>query len=113
MDLNSGAKSKIRSFKDIISSLIVDKETMSLTDLVKSVINKTDYMSCFQEQSEENEDKKRNVNEFLASVEEFEKQNPGASLTEYLGSVTLSSDTDEINDGNFVTLATIHSVKGL
>lgn len=113
LDLNSGAKSKIRSFKDIISSLIVDKETMSLTDLVKSVINKTDYMSCFQEQSEENEDKKRNVNEFLASVEEFEKQNPGASLTEYLGSVTLSSDTDEINDGNFVTLATIHSVKGL
>ena len=113
LDLNNGAKSKIRSFKDIISSLIVDKETMTLTELVKSVIDKTNYMSCFEEKTEENEDKKRNVNELLASVEEFEKQNPQASLSEYLNGITLSSDTDEINDGNFITLATVHSVKGL
>lgn len=113
LDLNSGTKNKIKGFKDIISSLIVDKETMKLTDLVKSVIDRTSYMSCFEEKTEENEDKKRNVNEFMASVEEFEKQNPNASLSEYLNSVTLSSDTDEINDGNFVTLATVHSVKGL
>lgn len=113
LDLNNGAKSKIRSFKDIISSLIVDKETMTLTELVKSVIDKTNYMSCFEEKTEENEDKKRNINELLASVEEFEKQNPQASLSEYLNGITLSSDTDEINDGNFITLATVHSVKGL
>lgn len=113
LGLNNGAKSKIRSFKDIISSLIVDKETMTLTELVKSVIDKTNYMSCFEEKTEENEDKKRNVNELLASVEEFEKQNPQASLSEYLNGITLSSDTDEINDGNFITLATVHSVKGL
>ena len=113
LDLNNGAKSKIRSFKDIISSLIVDKETMTLTELVKSVIDKTNYMSCFEEKTEENEDKKLNINELLASVEEFEKQNPQASLSEYLNGITLSSDTDEINDGNFITLATVHSVKGL
>lgn len=113
LDLNNGARSKIRSFKDIISSLIVDKETMTLTELVKSVIDKTNYMSCFEEKTEENEDKKRNVNELIASVEEFEKQNPQASLSEYLNGITLSSDTDEINDGNFITLATVHSVKGL
>ena len=34
-------------------------------------------------------------------------------MSEYLNSITLSSDTDDINDGNVVTLATIHSVKGL
>lgn len=113
LDLNNGARSKIRSFKDIISSLIVDKETMTLTELVKSVIDKTNYMSCFEEKTEENEDKKRNVNELISSVEEFEKQNPQASLSEYLNGITLSSDTDEINDGNFITLATVHSVKGL
>ena len=113
LEVNSGTKNKIKSFKDIISSLIVDKESMSLTELVGSIIERTNYMSCFEEKTEENEDKKRNVNEFMASVEEFEKQNPNASLSEYLNSVTLSSDTDEINDGNFVTLATVHSVKGL
>jgi len=67
----------------------------------------------FLEDTEENESKKRNIDELQNSVEEFARLNPEASLNEYLNSVTLSSDTDEINDGNYVTLATIHAVKGL
>jgi DNA helicase-2/ATP-dependent DNA helicase PcrA len=39
--------------------------------------------------------------------------NEGATLTDYLNQVTLSSDTDEMDDSDYVTLATIHSVKGL
>ena len=34
-------------------------------------------------------------------------------MSDYLGSITLSSDTDELNEGNFVTISTIHAVKGL
>ena len=113
LDLNAGAKAKIRGFKDIISKLIVAKETMPLLDLVKEVIAKTNFMSCFEEDTPENDDKKKNVNEFLSSVEEFARLNPESPLSEYLNSITLSSDTDEINEGEFVTLATIHSVKGL
>ncbi len=113
LDLNAGAKAKIRGFKDIISKLIVAKETMPLLELVKEVISKTNFMSCFEEDTPENDDKKKNVNEFLSSVEEFARLNPESPLSEYLNSITLSSDTDEINEGEFVTLATIHSVKGL
>ncbi len=113
LELNSGAKAKIRGFRDIISKLIIAKESMPLLDLVKEVISKTDFMSCFEEENSENEDKKKNVNEFLSSVEEFARLNPESPLSEYLNSITLSSDTDEINEGEFVTLATVHSVKGL
>ena len=113
LDLKAGAKAKIRGFKDIISKLIVAKETMPLLELVKEVIAKTNFMSCFEEDTPENDDKKKNVNEFLSSVEEFARLNPDSPLSEYLNSITLSSDTDEINEGEFVTLATIHSVKGL
>ncbi len=113
LDLNSGAKAKIKSFRDTISKLVVAKETMPLLDLVKEVIDKTDFMSCFAEDTPENDDKKKNVNEFLSSVEEFARLNPNAPLSEYLNSITLSSDTDEINEGEYVTLATVHSVKGL
>lgn len=113
LDLNSGAKSKIRGFRDIISKLILAKESMPLLDLVKEVIAKTDFMSCFEDDTSENDDKKKNINEFLSSVEEFARLNPQSPLSEYLNSITLSSDTDEINEGEFVTLATVHSVKGL
>lgn len=113
LPLSASAKQKLKGFKDIVSSLVVYKETAKLKDLVKEVIRATDFMSCFDDDSVESDDKKRNVDEFLSSVEEFERQNPNASLSEYLNSITLSSDTDEINEGDFVTLATIHSVKGL
>lgn len=113
LPVNEGAKNKITGFKNVLKDLIVAKENMSLPDLVKKVIDDTDFMSCFSEDTSENEDKKRNIDEFRNSVEEFYKANPDAPLSEYLNSVTLSSDTDEINEGEFVTLATVHSVKGL
>ena len=59
----------IKSFRDTISKLVVAKETMPLLDLVKEVIDKTDFMSCFAEDTPENDDKKKNVNEFLSYVE--------------------------------------------
>ena len=113
LDLNSGAKNKICSYKEILSKLILDKENMGLTELVKSVIDRTDFNSCFDVAVSEDRDKLANVNEFVSSVEEFERANPNATLSEYLNNITLSSDTDEINEGEFVSLATVHSVKGL
>ncbi|MBQ7374205.1 MAG: UvrD-helicase domain-containing protein [Clostridia bacterium] len=113
LELNSGAKNKIKAFKELIATLIIDKENLSLTQLVDTVIKKTDFLSCFDDDSPESEDKKRNVDEFKSSVADFERLNPEASLSEYLNSVTLSSDTDDINESDCVTLATVHSVKGL
>ncbi|MCQ2400146.1 MAG: ATP-binding domain-containing protein, partial [Clostridia bacterium] len=113
IDVNNGTKLKILGFREILTKLIMCKETMSLTELVRAVIKETDFMSCFAEDSEESEEKKRNIDEFINSVDEFEKHNPRASLSEYLNSISLSSDTDEINEGDFITLATVHSVKGL
>ena len=113
LNLNSGAKSRIRGFREVIGELIIDKENLSLTELVDTVIKKTDFMSCFDDDSEESKDKKRNIDEFKSSVQDFARLNPEASLSEYLNSITLSSDTDDINESEAVTLATVHSVKGL
>ena len=113
LEVNSGAKNKIKSFKELIGQLIVDKENLSLTELVDVVIEKSNFMSCFEEDTPENEDKKRNMDEFKSSVADFARLNPNASLSDYLNSVTLSSDTDDINESEAVTLATVHAVKGL
>ncbi|MDY2879941.1 MAG: UvrD-helicase domain-containing protein [Candidatus Borkfalkiaceae bacterium] len=113
LPLSEGAKNKISVFRNLLAGLIVAKENLSLPDLVKRVVDDTEFMNCFLDDTSENEEKKRNVDEFLNSVEEFYKANPDAPLSEYLNSITLSSDTDEINEGEYVTLATVHSVKGL
>lgn len=113
LNLNSGAKNKIGGFKELIRQLIIEKENLSLVDLVDKVIKDSGFMSCFDDDSSESEDKRRNVDEFRSSVADFQRLNPTATLSEYLNSITLSSDTDDINESECVTLATVHSVKGL
>lgn len=113
LNFSAGVKSKLLQFKKLIIELMTDKETMNLTELLNSVIDKTNFLSQFEEKTAENDNKKANVNELKNSVYEFCKTNPNLGLNEYLSSITLSSDIDEIVDNNFVTIATIHSVKGL
>jgi len=68
---------------------------------------------AYSDNSDESINKLANIEEFISSVDEFCKLNPDATLTDYLQQVTLSSDTDEMDDSDYVTLATVHSVKGL
>lgn len=113
IDVKKSAQAKILEFKKTIVSLLADRESLTLYDLVTAVIEKTDFLSQFEDPTEENHAKKMNINEFRNSVLEFLKLNPSAGLNEFLSSITLSSDTDDIEEENCVTIATIHSVKGL
>ena len=68
---------------------------------------------AYADDSDESINKRANIEEFVNSVEEYCRLNPDTTLTDYLNQVTLMSDTDDMDDGNYVTLATIHAVKGL
>mgnify|MGYP002892545946 FL=1 len=67
----------------------------------------------FYKSSEEEADRLENVNELLSSIAYFASDNEGATMSDFLQSVALVSDTDDILDDDFVTLATVHAVKGL
>lgn len=111
--LASGAKTKLVNFKKLILTFVEASYSKSVEELIKLVLDSTEFMLQFEEKTEENVSRKYNISELLNSAEQFSKDNPGTGLADYLNSVTLSSDTDGINDGNVVTIATIHSAKGL
>ncbi|MBO7214861.1 MAG: UvrD-helicase domain-containing protein [Clostridia bacterium] len=113
LPLNASAKNRIADFKDTLYNLMLEVQNYNAPDFIKLVIEKVNFLSQFEEDTEENESKKLNVSELVNSAEEFVKANANATLTDYLGSITLSSDTDEFDEGNYVSVATIHSVKGL
>ena len=54
-----------------------------------------------------------NIDEFEASVIEFQQANPQSDLQDYLETVSLDNEASDENDGDFITIATIHAVKGL
>lgn len=113
INLSANVRSRLKDFRKLLSTLTLIKDSMPIDKLVDEVIAQSNFLSQFETETEENISKRMNVDEFRNSVSEFLELNKGATLEDYLGSVALSSDIDEADSSDYVTLATIHSVKGL
>ena len=84
-----------------------------LSDFVECVLSAFGVRGGYNMKDEEDLNKLFNIGQFVSSVKEFEALNPDATLGEFLESITLSSENDEIGQGGAVTIATVHAVKGL
>ncbi len=111
--IGSSAKTKLFNFGCLIDNLKEYSVDHSVKEVLDCVIEKTNFLEQYSEKTEENISKLYNINELKNSAEQFAKENPNSNLADYLNSVTLSSDTDDINSDDAVTIATIHAVKGL
>ncbi len=113
LHINPASRARLHDFSNLIQGLIIASLESPVAQLVRDVINLADLRSAYDDGTEEGDGKLANLDEFIASVDDYSRLNPSATLDEYLNSVTLSSDLDEMDDGDYVTLATIHAVKGL
>ena len=111
--VSSGVKNKLEKFVMLINEFDKYSQNNGPSKLIEYILETTGFLDQFAEKSEENTSKIFNINELKNTAELFEKDNANSNLVDFLNSVTLSSDTDEINDGNVVTIATIHASKGL
>ncbi len=111
--LGTGAKTKLYTYGLLINSFLEYSKNHTVTELLDHIIETTSFLDQFKDNTEENTSKLYNISELKNSIETFERDNPSSTLSDYLNSVTLSSDTDDIQDEDCVTVATIHAVKGL
>ena len=104
-----------KEFVETIEEFSVKKENMTISELVKNILNKTGYKKALElENTIEAENRIENLEEFLTVAMEFEEEYADNSLAEFLESITLSSDIDEMEESEeSVTLMTLHSAKGL
>ena len=113
LPLNAGSRQKVKSFGALLKNLVLKGMETGADEIIRDVINDSGILSMYADDSDESINKKANIDEFVNSVDEFCRMNKGATLADFLNQVTLSSDTDEMDDSNYVTVATVHSVKGL
>ena len=111
--ISSSAKTKLFNFASLIDSFKAYSLNHTVVELIDYILDTTAFLEQFAEKTEENTSKLYNISELKNSADQFAKDNGGATLADYLNSVTLSSDTDNINSDDAVTIATIHAVKGL
>ena len=113
LPLARGAREKIKDFANLIKNFVRSAQERAVNELVREVIALSDLRAAYDDGTDEGDGKLANIDEFIASVDDFVRLNPEAGLDEYLNQITLSSDTDDLGEGEYVTLATIHAVKGL
>ncbi len=113
LSLSRGAKDKIKDFYDLIKGFIISAQQTPVNELVKQVITLSDLRSAYDDGTDDGDGKLANLEEFIASVDDFSRLNPQATLDDYLKQITLFSDLDNMDDSDYVTIATIHAVKGL
>ena len=107
--------SKLKEFVTLIEELTEISISEGLSSLFESTIEKSGYKAMLLSGGEEEADRLNNVQELISTAVDYEKQKGDeATLSNYLEEVALLSDIDSLDDdGNFVTLMTIHSAKGL
>ena len=104
-----------REFVEVIENLKAKKDTILISELIKETLNRTGYTKALElENSTQAENRIENLEEFLTVAIEFEEEEAENTLPEFLESITLASDVDDLEETDeAVTLMTLHSAKGL
>ena len=102
-------------FKKLIEELTKESETLSLTELIDSILDKSGIKKeLTSSKLLEDEIRLENLNEFKSITKSYEEEYGSATLSDFLDEISLVSDMTEHQDGsNRVSLMTVHSVKGL
>ena len=112
--LDDKIEKKVKPFKDIIVELTENFEKLEPYKFIEYLVKLIDFKSIYNTNSEEDLARLLNIDNFLVMAQEFFKNNPKTTVSEFLQSITLVTDMDEYDDkNNTVTIATVHSVKGL
>ena len=112
--LNQNTAKKLSPFLDIAMDIIEQSKRLAPVEFMQYVIRRSGIENALLLSKEKDDTNAlENVFELVGAVENFIKDNPNATISDFMQSVALVSDTDEMDDDNYVTIATVHAVKGL
>ena len=108
--------SKLESFMALMEHFKEKAKTLSISDLMRLVIDMTGYEEELKEEGqEEYEKRKENIDELMSKIASFEEScDEEPTLSEFLEEVALVADIDSLDENSdYVVLMTLHSAKGL
>lgn len=113
--LDEGAKERIGKFTGLIERLRERSKELTVSELASLVIEETGMRTWLADNTEEGEERWRNVMELQAVMRKYDHLDPATSLTSFLEEAALVSEVDKLTEGgkDAVTLMTLHLCKGL
>lgn len=105
------ANSKITNYVNMIEDFKTYRLTHSLEELMTYVLHKSGLLAHFEDLKEEH--RVENLKELIADAVFYEANNVDNTLEDYVQMISLYSDRNEVVEGDYVRLMTVHAAKGL
>ncbi|MFC1481063.1 ATP-dependent helicase [Candidatus Neomarinimicrobiota bacterium] len=88
---------------------------VGMSELITALLEECGIADYYKRQNNSDASERLdNIEELITSIDQYQQDNPGAGLRDFLVDVSLLTDVDRWNsDSNAVTLMTLHSAKGL
>lgn len=111
--VSKATATKLHNFYQEIVSLMEVANKSNVAIFMHELLERLDFRGVYLANGED--DRAINIDELEQSAIEFQASFPQGTLQDYLQNVSLVADrvSDNVKDDNFVTVATIHAVKGL
>ncbi|MEH2300957.1 MAG: DNA helicase PcrA [Nostoc sp.] len=109
------ATKAVNSFAAMISRWQGQIGTLPVTEVLQGILEDSGYVQDLMSQgTDEATDRVQNVQELYNAALQFQEENEEVSLQDFLSSAALSSDLDNLKEGQTaVSLMTLHASKGL
>ncbi|MUG99944.1 DNA helicase PcrA [Scytonema sp. UIC 10036] len=105
----------VNGFANLIREWQENLDKVPVSEVVQGVLDGSGYIQDLMSQgTDEAEDRVQNVQELFNAVLQFQEENDDVTLQSFLSSTALSSDLDNLKEGETaVSLLTLHASKGL
>ncbi|MHC5741775.1 MAG: DNA helicase PcrA [Nostoc sp.] len=109
------ATKAVNNFAATISRWQAQVSTLPVTEVLQGILEDSGYVQDLMNQgTDEATDRVQNVQELYNAALQFQEENEEVSLRDFLSSAALSSDLDNLKEGQTaVSLMTLHASKGL
>jgi len=113
--VGTAAVKAVRGFRTTMESLMASAQELEVDELVEAVLDRSGTIEAYEsERTIEARGRIENLQELVGVAREYREQSEGPTLPEFLQSISLVSDQDELRDERgMVTLMTLHNAKGL
>jgi DNA helicase-2/ATP-dependent DNA helicase PcrA len=113
--VGTAAARAVKGFRTTMESLVAASQELPIDELVEAVLDRTGTIEAYEsERTIEARGRIENLQELVGVSREYREQSESPTLPEFLQSISLVSDQDELRDERgMVTLMTLHNAKGL
>lgn len=94
----------------------LDAKEQNIGAVIRDYITKIgyfDYIDQVEKDDERRETMRANIHVLIEDIVEFDKMYKNATFQDYLENASLHSGQDDVSEGEYITLMTVHMAKGL